>query len=170
MLAALDYAAKRHDRFFEGRDGWMKYGKRRDRLKRVIDLASNLQKSISNLDVITRHDLNIAISSNRMDALSSVLADLEWHTEEIQKTIPSGGRRPTNLAAKRWINEVADIYKSAFGEEATISGGGSGRKRDRGRFFRLLEFSIPIQFPRQGGLEYSTVRRILKERERSKQN
>jgi hypothetical protein len=169
IMASLEDAARRHDRFFEGREGWMKYGQRRVRLKEVRDLARKLQRSISGLDVISRYDLNIAISNERMNALSSALADIEYSAEEIQRTIQTAGK-PTNLDAKRWINEVADIYETCFRQPPKIWGSGSSPKRSRGPFYKLLELSIPAQFPRHGGLEPATIRRALKEREKPKEN
>jgi hypothetical protein len=99
----------------------------------------------------------------QIETLIGSLCLLNKQTTTLAKEIQKIGR-PRDLAEERWIVELADIYENAFGQPARVWGSSTASKKQRGRFFRLLELSRPTLFFRYGKLNPRQIERTLKKR------
>jgi hypothetical protein len=126
-------------------------------LKKIRGLASALASSLSELDVISRDDLERRSKPKEIEALIGSLGFLCKEMSELEKHTQGNGT-PRDLAEERWIVEVADIYENAFGQPAGAN---------RVAFCRLLELSRPSSLPRYGKLNPRQIKRALERRKGS---
>jgi hypothetical protein len=124
-----------------------------------------LESSLCELDILSRDDLESRIDPKEMKALVGSLHLLSKETTTLANEVQENGR-PRDLAEERWILELADIYENAFCQPVRVSGSGAGLIKQRGMFYRLLELSRPISFPRHGKLNPRQIERMLKRRKK----
>lgn len=165
---ALSEAGARYDRYTARRKDWIRYGPRRRRLQSVAKLANDLASVLYQLDILSSDDLATRIDPKKIETLVGSLLFLSKESQDLATEVQDKGK-PRDLAEERWIFELADIYKNAFGQTANVSGSGSDSDDDelpnrRGKFYRLLEVSRPASFPRHGKLSLRQIDRMLERR------
>ena len=111
-------------------------------------------------------DLQNQLGPKELEALAGSLCILAARTAEMAQGVQTNGK-PRNLAEERWILELADIYENAFCRPATVSGSGDEPTRRRGKFFRLLQLSRPLSFPRHGNLSLKHIKQVLAQRKKT---
>lgn len=116
-------------------------------------------------DILSRDDLANRVDPKEIEGLVGSLGLLIKETADLAKEAQGNGR-PRDLAEERWILELADIYENAFSRPAGVSGSGAAPTEQRGKFYRLLELSRPISFPRHGKLNPRQIKRMLKLRKK----
>jgi hypothetical protein len=164
---ALQRAGERYDRYTAKKKEWLQFGDRRNRLVRIAWDAKSLTDKLSALDIISRDDLTLRIGPAAVDALVGSLLHLRKEVRNMEAEIQKNGK-PRNLAAERWIMEVADIYENAFGKTASVWGSSTGPKNLRGNFYRLLELSLTTStsFARASIPSPRQVGRVLRRRKK----
>jgi hypothetical protein len=161
LMAALQQAGERYDRYSARRTEWLDYANRRGRLQHITNLMNELSSRLCELDILSRDDLASRVDPKTIETLVGSLRFLSKETTALVKEAQEIGR-PRDLAEEHWVLELADIYENAFGRPARMSGSGAGPAAGRGKFYRLLELSRPQSFPRHGKLSVRQVDRILK--------
>lgn len=161
--AALLRAADRYDRYMSSEDEWKEYAQRAAKLDGIRDHAREAAKGIGSLDIISREDFEARLGRERLATIKFDLERLALEADRLAKEVQRRGA-PKNLAEERWIWEVADIFENALGKEAKVWGPGSGRRKNKGPFYELLEVCRPNFFPRYGKLHSKQVRTVLKRR------
>jgi hypothetical protein len=154
VVRALETAGARYDRYTARRDEWLDYATRRNRIKFIIKLTSELTAGLSELDVVSRDDLATRADQKKIEVLLGSLTRLGAEMCDLLADVQDNGR-PRDLAEERWMLELADIYENAFGQPAGAN---------RTMFCRLLELSRPSSFPRHGKLNPRQIGRTLKRR------
>src|ERR1700733_7976738 len=124
------YAANRRER--------ENYSGRAGRFAGIALTAGNLAIQLSELDVLSRDDLEARIQSDQLQAILGSLIALQKEAIYLKKR-GRGAGRGRDLAEERWISELADIYENVFKRKASVWGSGTGPKNRRGDFYRLLE-------------------------------
>ena len=95
------------------------------------------------LDILSFDDLSVRIHPKKIETLVGSLLFLSKESRDLATQVQDKGK-PRELPEERWIFELADIYKNAFGQTASVSGSGSESDEGeptnrRGKFYRLLE-------------------------------
>jgi hypothetical protein len=160
---ALRSAGERYDRYVTNKSEWTNYRERRKRLDSITDFARKLTSGLCELDILTREDLASRVDPKEIEAIIGSLRLLEKVTAELSKGVQKNGKR-RDLAWERWILELADIYKNAFGEPARVWASGVEPRKLRGKFYRLLELSRPTKFSMHDKLSLRQINRMLKRR------
>jgi hypothetical protein len=111
--------------------------------------------------------MTLGFGKKEVEALIGSLCSLNQETTYLAQQVQKDGK-PRDLAAERWIWELADIYKNAFGKPARVSGSGSGPTEHRGKFYHLLKVSRPSSFPKHGTLSARQIDRTLRQRQKHK--
>jgi hypothetical protein len=162
---AIHRAGARYDRYAANKSQWLDYAPRRKRLERIARLLEESASELCKLDILSRDDLTSRLDPKEVGSHVGSARFLSREIAALAKDIQENGR-PRDLAEERWILELADIYKNAFCRSANISGQGAGEANRRGDFYRLLELSRPMSFPRHGKLSPRQITRVLKLRKR----
>jgi hypothetical protein len=166
LTNALLKTGARYDRYTARRNEWLNYATRGNRLRRISKLVEALASGLCELDILSRDDLASRVDPKEVEALVGSLRLLSRETTDLAKEVQGNGR-PRDLAEERWILELADIYENAFCQPANVSGSAAGPMNRRGKFYRLLELSRPISFPRHGKLSLRQIDRMLKRRKKT---
>jgi hypothetical protein len=141
---------------------------RRERFDTIANLAAKLVFGLSNLDFLSRDELESRANPKKIEALIGSLLLLEKETRNLPKDKQLKGRS-RDLAQERWIFDLADIYENAFGQPASAWRKRLKPTKNRGEFYRLLQLSRPKTFPLFGSLSRRQVDRVLDRREKPNQ-
>jgi hypothetical protein len=162
LVEALRKAGERYDRYAatRNRERWENYSVRVQQLSSISKGSMDLAKTICDLDILTRDDLETLIETKNVETLVGSLMLLSKAANELVNEVQRSGR-PRDLAEERWVLELADIYENAFGEPPSVWKSESGRAS---KFYRFLELCRPETYPRFGKLSRRHVSRILKRR------
>ena len=166
LANALLKAGARYDRYNANRRECFDYAARRARFVRITKAANELASALCDLDILSCDELASRIEPQEVETFVGRLRFLSKETADLANEVQHNGR-PRDLAEKRWIIELADIYENAFGRPASVWGSGDEPTKRRGKFYRLLEVSRPTSFVRHGKLSVRQINRTLKDRSRS---
>jgi hypothetical protein len=158
LTDALLKAGARYDRYAARRKEWLDYAARGGRLKKITNSINELEACLSELDFLSREELESRVDPKEIETLIGSLRFLSKETTHLGKEIQENGR-PRDLAAERWIMEVADIYENAFSEPLRVWASDTGPVS---RFYYLLKLSRPTSFARYSKLNLRQVDRVLK--------
>lgn len=164
LTEAVQKAGARYDRYAEKRNRkeWQNYSARANMLNSIKDLSVSLASYLSDLDILTRDDLETQIDPTKIETLIGSLVLLNKEANALVREIQKSGR-PRDLAEERWVLELADIYENAFNEPPSVWRSTSGSVS---KFYSFLELSRPETFPRFGKLSRRQIDRMLKLRDR----
>ena len=163
---ALLTAAMRYDRYIARKSEWWKYGVRKNCIHTIANSMFDLLLNLSQLDIISRDDLESRVDPNELEKLVGSLLRFSQETTYLAKQVQVNGK-PRNLAEERWILEIADIYESAFGRRAGVWSDPSTGKL-QGNFYRLLQLSRPKSFRAFDKLNLRQINRVLRRSRREK--
>jgi hypothetical protein len=163
LMEALKEAAARYDRYAARRDDWRSYARRGGHLRGIARKSFELINDLTQLDILSRDDLESRIGKKEIGTLIGSLGILSNKAAELSNEAQDRGRS-RDLAEERWILELADIFENAFDRPASVWGPGDGPARRSGKFYRLLELCLPLSFPRYGKLSVRQIGRVLERR------
>jgi hypothetical protein len=166
LASRLVTAAARYDRYSSRRGEWLDYSRRRGHLEQIAALSEKLTSYITDLDSLSHDDLTRQLGAERLSSLIESLLAVRGEADYLANRVQKSGR-PRDLAEERWILEVADIYRIAFGKPPRVSGSGTGSEKRRGKFYDLLSLCRPESFPRHGKLSPKQIDRVIKGRRKS---
>jgi hypothetical protein len=160
LTDAIVQAGHLYDRQTAGRNDWLNYTHRRERLKRLMKSVAEAASHLIKLDVMTQDELSDQLGPKKLEELIGALNMLFDKVRILENQMQRDGR-PLDLAEERWIKALAKIYENAFDKspfgESRIEPG-----RSRGNFYRLLQVSRPALFARYGKLSLKQIKRKLK--------
>ena len=160
---ALLRACERYDRYTLRKVEWRRYAVRGKRLKSIRSQAIGVAEIWSDLDVISRDDLEARLGRERVAAIIDDLRVLAREVDHLIGNIQTTGA-PKDVAEERWICDVADIYEMAFGKKASVWGTASKKGTKKGPFYELLLVTRPERMPHYGKLHPKQVTAVLKRR------
>jgi hypothetical protein len=163
FASAVKEAGERYDRYSQRRDDWWKFSRRRERLRKIKQLTEGLSAALCELDILNRDELDSRIGPEKIEYLIGLLNLLHREADVLDRRTQASGK-PIDHASQRWVLQLADIYKSAFGREPSVSGSGDDQVQRRGKFYRMLELARPASFARHGRLSTKHIQSLLKTR------